>query len=491
AGWTNPFEQAYVTKYDANGTPLWAADGGGSGNDNATGVAIDGHGNAYVTGYYSDTASFDGNLLTDGRGRALFLAKYDPNGNLLWVESAGSPTENFSCEATAVTVDDVGNCYVAGHYSQEAYFDGTNYSDLGVNGSVAFIAKYDNMGNFLWITRFDGMYGKGITDIALSADGTWLSILGNYTDFMNIENMLLDSAASYPNSLANTKFVAALDTSGQPLWVSRIADRLSNKSDLSGLALDDNGNAYITGILKWRLDFGGGTVISIDTTLSNTYWDIFTAKYNSNGDLQWARGYWTEDDSRGQAITLDAAGNPYIAGTYEGEMVLGNSTLLSGNPSLFIARLDTDGEPVWAHGAQSTITSTTAIVAPATDEVILTGDWISFVQFPPHNPTHAGLSDTYLLKYSRGGTSADGELPTGALTVFPNPATNQVWIEARDVNTKGMVVQLIDMTGKMVVHRPWSGTQMEISTDKLPDGIYMISVSGAAGRFTGRLAVQH
>ncbi|MBI3811521.1 MAG: SBBP repeat-containing protein [Nitrospirae bacterium] len=95
----------YVT---ADGNKLWTRQFGTAGDDEASAVAVDGSGNAYVTGYtYGD---LDGN--TNAGLADPFLVKYDADGNKLWTRQFGTAGTDT---ATGVAIDGSGNIYVTGY----------------------------------------------------------------------------------------------------------------------------------------------------------------------------------------------------------------------------------------------------------------------------------------------------------------------------------------------------------------------------------------
>lgn len=130
----------YATiKYDPDGNQLWVAryNGPASGDDQACAIAVDGSGNAYVTGisWGSDT------------GEDYATIKYDPDGNQLWVARYDGPS--LFDEACAIAVDGSGNVYVTG------------YSYGGYTGCVTI--KYDADGNELWVAHYSGQaYGIAV-----------------------------------------------------------------------------------------------------------------------------------------------------------------------------------------------------------------------------------------------------------------------------------------------------------------------------------------
>ncbi|MCH7975575.1 MAG: hypothetical protein IIC18_03355, partial [Bacteroidetes bacterium] len=88
-------EDIFLAKYDDTGGLLWVVSAGGSGSDEGFAVAVDASGDAYITGYFSDSADFDDDGMDDATAtsaRDMFLAKYDASGAFQWVRTAGGLT---------------------------------------------------------------------------------------------------------------------------------------------------------------------------------------------------------------------------------------------------------------------------------------------------------------------------------------------------------------------------------------------------------------
>src|SRR5204862_6697470 len=86
---------AFVAKYNSQGTLLWVKRLGALGDETARGVAIDSQGNIVVVGSFCSSVDFGGTTLTsvpDPFGRIwsdIFVAKYSPTGNLVWADRFG------------------------------------------------------------------------------------------------------------------------------------------------------------------------------------------------------------------------------------------------------------------------------------------------------------------------------------------------------------------------------------------------------------------
>jgi len=86
-------EDGFINKWDASGNPVWGNALAGPAHDANHGVALDGDGNVYVSGAFSDTVEFDpgnsaGNLTSEGL-TDIFVVKYDADGDFIWVKGVG------------------------------------------------------------------------------------------------------------------------------------------------------------------------------------------------------------------------------------------------------------------------------------------------------------------------------------------------------------------------------------------------------------------
>jgi hypothetical protein len=142
--------------------------------DVANGVACDAAGSVYVTGSsYGDISFGTTNLPATGSStREIFLAKYDANGNVIWVQRG---TGNSGEEAKAMAVDSSGNVFITGNMSGTLTLGTSSLTSSGA--SDIFVAKFDSSGNLLWVQHAGGSSsdyddGNGIATDALGRVNT-------------------------------------------------------------------------------------------------------------------------------------------------------------------------------------------------------------------------------------------------------------------------------------------------------------------------------
>ena len=138
-GWSNTdvsgtTEDLFLAKFNASGTKQWSVFHGGTGNDVASGLAVDSSGNAYISG--NTNAALDG--FTPAGSHDLILIKYDTSGTRQWTSMLGTTAGDY---ARSVAVDGSGNTYMTGNTSEN--LDGAS----NAGGNDGFIVKHDTSGN--------------------------------------------------------------------------------------------------------------------------------------------------------------------------------------------------------------------------------------------------------------------------------------------------------------------------------------------------------
>jgi hypothetical protein len=154
----------------------------------------------------------------------------------------------------------------------------------------------------------------------------------------------------------NEAKIIKYDRRGTLLWSKSIKGTFGkvyqgDGSFLNGedITTDASGNVYVVG------EFSGPAYFENLTYTSQAhYGDLFIAKYNAAGSLQWVRQMKGSDsyNSTISSIKVDSAGNYYIVGEPRGNLQLGNVTI-SGNIALFVAKFDEKGNALWVKSVES------------------------------------------------------------------------------------------------------------------------------------------
>jgi hypothetical protein len=262
SGGSGTFYDYATVKYDSLGQQQWVARFNGAGNtkDIASGLALDGSGNIYVTGSSGEGS----NNLSD-----YVTVKYDPSGVQQWV---GRYT-NLYDYARAIAVDASGNAYVTG----SSYGSGTYYDYATV--------KYTSTGMQSWVARYHGPGGSDDNAYAVKVDAS-----GNV--YVTGESVGPGTSTDY----ATLKYSAA----GVQQWVRRYDGPGNTVDGAVALVIDNSGRIHVTGGSRG----------------SNLVDDFATVTYSTAGEELRVVRYHGEGDTYdlATAIGVDAQGSVYVTG---------------------------------------------------------------------------------------------------------------------------------------------------------------------------------
>lgn len=234
---------AFIAKYDPNGTLLWVRQAGGQEHTWGNAVVADSVGNVLVSGAFSETATFDGTTLTSSNDLGAFVAKYSPEGELLWAKAGDGSGRDI---AYAVSVDAKDNALIAGNFSRTIQFDGTRLESMG--GRDAFVVKYQADGTLAWAQSFGGPENDAARAIASDGRGRIL-ITGSFQREIKIGEKALTSAGD------QDVFIAELGADGNPMWARSVGGVEADNG--FGIATDGHGGAYVTGSFASTAAFNG------------------------------------------------------------------------------------------------------------------------------------------------------------------------------------------------------------------------------------------
>ena len=252
---------AYVAKFDGNGNCLWVQTGGGIDSDYGKGVAVDGTGNIFVAGNYKSSATFGGATITSKGSSDTFLAKYTPNGVLQYLKSAGGVGIDYGY---GVAADSVGNAYLVGRITDTVSFGAFNVSS---NGSGGFVAKYLANGNVTWVKALScSVSGKYPFAHSAAMDGDQNLYVRGYFDGA----MTLGDETIFPTEPGNA-FIVAYDAAGNFQWVDNTTTTSSTYHVSQSIAVSDAGDLYVVGDFNKNLTLGADTLMPTGASTSHFF----------------------------------------------------------------------------------------------------------------------------------------------------------------------------------------------------------------------------
>ncbi|MBV5347243.1 SBBP repeat-containing protein, partial [bacterium] len=299
-------EDAFVAKLSADGAALvYATYLGGRNEDHGAGIAVDGAGNAYVTGTTTspDFPTRDA-LQPDLRGyQDAFVSKFSADGAALVYASylGGAGGEN------GIAVDGAGSAYLTGE-TQSADFPIRNalQPDFGGGYSDAFVAKLSADGAALvYSTYLGGSDSEYRAYIAVDSAGNAYLTGTTYSPDFPTRNALQPDLRGSPDA-----FVSKFSADGAALvYASYLGG--NGLDNGAGIAVDGTGNAYVTGQTN-STDFPTRNALQLVTEGG----DAFVAKFSVDGAaLVYASYLGGSDLDSGTGIAVDGIGNAYVTGT--------------------------------------------------------------------------------------------------------------------------------------------------------------------------------
>ncbi len=314
---SNGYNDAYITKLDANGNFLWAGSFGGASHDNIYSICTDAHNNIYCTGEFRDTVDFDigsGTFYLNTLLQAstdVFLLKINELGTFQFVADycpiAGGQN---------VIYHPNGFIYLSGYFGGTYYdFDpGPGTTNLFSNNGQGFICKIDTSGNFIKAMQIGSPPFRTIVDKDLS-----FIAVGSHVDSLDY-----DPGAGYytlPGSQYSDAFILKLDSADNFKW----AHGIGQNATVFGwdVVVDDEANIYLAGGCQGQFDADPGPAVSLLPSQNGP--GFYILKLSDSGNLLRAFQFVSANANQ-NVISIDAANNLYTIGMYQGIMDADPST---------------------------------------------------------------------------------------------------------------------------------------------------------------------
>lgn len=349
----------FLAKFDPSGNEVWIRQFGSVSSDNGRSIALDHAGNSYVSG------STYGSLGGPATGNQdAFLAKLDPFGNELWTRQVGR--EEAWQISYAVDVDLHGNAFMAGTITRE---------DLPKEQSDVFLTKFDTNGNELWTRHFASEQNDEARSVAVDASGN--VYIGGYTHGV-LSGDDSDGSGIDP-------FLIKLDSSGDELWRRQLIG--STLSAGYSVVTDIAGNVYMGGRA-----YGFG----LDGRDSGT----FLIKFDSSGSEQWLQHVVTQHETVGYDIAVDLDGNAF--------MTVGSSR------DVLLTKYDSQGIVSWTRDFGSSGNDDSyAVVVDNFGNPYISGFTDGDLEGP-----NAGFTDAFLVKFTIPEPASLGVFVLGGMVLL-------------------------------------------------------------------------
>lgn len=381
----------------------WAKSIQSDGFDEGYDLATDPAGNTYVAGMIEfDTDFGNGVILTSAGIHDIFLAKYSPTGRLVWAKRAGGKGGD---KIQSIALDNLGHIFVAGEFEDTCYWETIMKVTSGPGVNNMFVAKYDTSGSVTWVRSLSSTgvihtRGYGIT---CDAQGNAYACGGTKGDTYFEGNYLFTSAGDYDGTVV--KFTG----NGDFVWARRMGGSDSDKAH--GIASDNNGSIYVTGYFVGDADFSPTVDLS-----GHGHTEIFLAKYDTAGTLQWAKMAGDTGFDRGWDVMVNINGNIVVTGEFQTGFFGTHQAFSRGNQDMFVAAYNSNGDNLWVvdgGGVEDDIGR--GVTHDNAGNVIVVGDFAASGIFSPDTVHGNGFADIFVASYSSDGSNLNWIRSAGGL----------------------------------------------------------------------------
>lgn len=433
---------------DTTGTFTWVKNGGGSGSEECRAATVDADGSIYVSGYFEQSITLGSTTLTSVNSRDIFVAKISKTGTWQWAQKAGA-TDND--EAFSILIDGQ-DCFVGGMFYKNCYF-GTTDTLQSMGDRDGFVAKISiSGGNWIWARSAQS--ASSVDIFALAIDGTRVGAAGSFYDTVTYGNQNImskggadisfafitrdgvwDKVYPYPgivgyitststaigkdgsryfagsfygqvkfgtttltsNGLMDI-FVAKMKSNGAWEWAAYAGS--TSDDGANSVSVDNNGNVFVAGLYNGQASFGNYSVSSAGLS------DAFVAKLNSSGVWQWVKSAGYTNGDVANSIQCDRLGNAYVAGYFSTKAFFGTIQInAKGSDDIFVAKISTSGNWIWAKSAGSTsYDQANALALDSAGHIYVTGSFESTASFGSNNIISNGGDDIFIAKMDTSGT---------------------------------------------------------------------------------------
>lgn len=462
-------KDVYVAKFTSQGKLVWAKSAGGIYDDKTPGIAFDNAGYMYLAGSFADQAQFDHHMVTSQGQHDIFLAKYDPDGNLIWVKSFGGlGTETIGASSgRGLFVDANNRIYLTGSFVGTVDFGGTTLTSKREEEDVYF-AKLDSAGAVIWAKSAGSNSSDFGIDICVDQAGN-VFITGVHDGTIYFDTIKLTERQF------GDMFLAKFDSLGNACWAKTAGGSIEDYG--GALICDENFNVYVLGGFNSSPIFFGAHRL-----YNRGSFDVFLAKYNSVGDLVWVKtAGWLGTDTGGDMAYWDK--EIYITGHFNQRMIFDNDVLWShegkGGEDGFVAKYNVDGEFQWAKNAGGL--GGDRLFGIAIDPIgypVVAGR-INSTSAPLGSATVFGPNAPFIAKIGLFPESV-AEIESEEFFIYPNPATKTIQIQ----NSHGIQIAkgfIQDIQGRVMKHYSSLGTPLFDVSD-LPEGMYLLFIETDRGR---------
>ncbi len=468
---SNGGTDAYLAKYDNNGSLIWLRIFGGTEEDRVHQLSYDNAaGRILLSGYFMGKMYYGNDSLSTIDREDIFVISIDSSGNYQWGKSFGGPGSQSS---SSIAVDKEHNISLSGYFEDTLQADGLQLVSRGIRN--AFLLQLDSSGTCNWGYRMGGLlYDEGLNIAYDNENNIYLS--GYYRDTADFGPFAARSVFTYDC------FLVSLSQSGNWRWLRSFGGGYIDNCPAIAY-MPKSGNVLVGGWFFGDIRFGSDTLL-----VAQGEEESFLAAFDTLGQLQWSRRFGDNFAELLYDLSVDSEDNILAVGTFDSIIHLGQDTFIAKHynkpTDLFVFGFTPEGKYSWGYKAGAEFNDFGFHCAWGDSSTFyISGNFLNKSIFSSDTIFSNGNYDVYLAKmYLDTTLIRPNSVPALSesdflLRVFPNPADDFINIEFDDLTDFGYDLQLFDIYGRMILQKNISEKIAVLHLRELEKGHYFIRVS--------------
>jgi hypothetical protein len=331
-----------------------------------------------------------------------------------------------------------------------------------------------------------GHYGNSESTLAYSIaldKNNNVFVCGNFdgTSLTFGNNTVTNASSSTTDS-----YIVKIDNTGTPGWI-RSSSQCADYDEAKGVATDPSGNIYITGFFSAiSIHFGNQNIMA---------GGFYLVKYDSSGAVIFAKGT-NSGGGEGRGVACDTSGNVYVTGDFNPVLTFGSINLSThGDADIFVAKFNSSGTVQWLQGAGGpTGDIPKSICIDEEKNAYITGSYFSnFIDFGSVTVDDYGSGDIFVAKIGDLPAAVNELNTSDDIIIFPNPSQGKIWIK-NIKNEPSVRMVIYNNVGEIVCEENVNSLISDngiLIQPSLADGLYVISIFSVKNCFTKKLFISH
>lgn len=422
-----------------------------------------------------------------------YVCKYNTNGSLIWAKTLG---DSAAVSANDVFCDASGHVISGGHFIQRGDFDpGTStYYITPAGGFDVYISKLDSNGNFVWAKTFPGPGSELLDAMDVDANGN-IYLCVSFSSSFDADPGLA-SAMVNTTSITGATAIIKLDSNGNFLWAGQFGEGSAGYMNCYSISASASGATAVTGFYSGNADFDPSSTVAMHTSngnpdgfllklqptgnldfvnfygLPNTTATVTNCRFDAGGTL-YASGYYSDSVRVGtQLYTADTSGVFLV------KIDAGGQTVWQGHmPGNAVCNVNPESAHLTGSG-----------------DWYLGGNVTGQLDADPGNGTYPlalNAASGFVVKLS-GVFSVPENGQKNNLLVYPNPSDGLVTLEFKNTfPVTDAVISVRDVSGRTITSAAWpTGTPAQLDLSLFAAGFYMVEITTASFKHVTKIIRQ-